>query len=1221
LRTEPTMGTRVTCPNPECGAVLEVPESGRARRARCRSCGTRFVLDGDGTIHPASDAGTVAPAGTPGQIGRFRIERCLGSGASGTVYLAYDSVLERDVALKVPNPGLVAGSKAAERFLREAKAAAQLHHPNIVPIFDAGQDGSCYYIASAYIPGQTLADRIGEHGLPPRKAAVIAVLLADALHYAHSMNVVHRDVKPANVIVDEDGRPHLLDFGLARLGSSDEKLTLDGAILGTPAYMAPEQADGRSQEATAASDQYSLGVTLYELLCGETPFSGPIDVVLYLAVHREPERPSKLASHAIPRELETICLKALSKNPADRYEDCAALADDLRRWLADEPIRAQPLSLAGRARRWARRHKSLAALGAAVAMLLVTVAVGSTVGFARLALERSRTMEALRRAESEMRRADAAARQAAERLQAMIAAQEQSARDQKLAQQRAEQIRQESEKARALEAEAKRNAERAEAQSKRALEQEQVAASSRLELQRQSYQTNVGNAYRALTDSVDTQAARGFLDACLPERREWAWRYCDRLLHHDLLTIPAHPGGVRSVIYGPQGRFLATAGDDGTIGLWNADSGAPIDRLTGHKGRVFALAIDPLTGDLASGGEDGRIKIWPLGSAPRTTGLDLQPGSPVLSLAYDAFGGYLVSGCADGRVILWNPRNGLSESLQKYFVFDAPAPRGPLEGTTVSQTIFLEGQQDPKLGKPVTAHKGPVLGVTFRGVKLAPGAARPENLLVVSCGEDGVVQGNLVTLSRGYEAKETTRQFKASQLAGKDPTADALLAADKDKDPVISRLGKDVTVYHVFNVSKSASIPHNEAVCCALLFSEARGEYLITACHDRTVRMFDFRQKRLMGGFAGHLRDVFGMDISPDRAWIATASGDETIRRWRVGDGVELAAYRGHAGAVRTVAISEDGLRVASGGADGLVKIWDATSRPDNRALNGHRRAVQALSFAPNSPLLGSCGEDAVVNLWDTEGNRPPVRIEDLKVPAHDLAISPDQHALALACADGALRLVTLAPRRKLAHTIKPPAPVLAVAFDPGGKYVATAGMDGQVIQWDPASGKQVGVLGHGAAAVRDLALSADGRWMATACADRTVRLWQLTPEPAGRPLEGHQDDVLRVAFDQQGTSLVSASRDGTAILWDVPSATKRLTLKGHSGDVLGVSFSPDGRNVATVGLDRTVRVWDAESGRELLVLRGHAGRPRAVAFRPDGRQIASAAEDGAIFLWDAGPR
>jgi tRNA A-37 threonylcarbamoyl transferase component Bud32 len=314
----------------------------------------------------------------PARVGRFEVRECLGEGAFGTVYRAYDPRLDREVALKLPRAGTLDTPTRVKRFLREAKAAARLTHPHVVPVYDAGQADGRYYIASAYVAGSTLAAALDDGPFEPRRAAAIVRDLAGALAYAHGEGVVHRDVKPANVLLDADGRPHLADFGLAYSGDGTDRLTQEGALLGTPAYMSPEQAAGRG-EPLPASDQYSLGVVLYELLCGRTPFQGPAVVLLCRAVRDAPEPPS-CVNPAVPTQLEAVCLKTLEKDPARRYPGCGDLADDLGRWLDGQPVRTRPLGAVARGLRWCRRRPLVVGLAAAVALcLLLTGALGGIV--------------------------------------------------------------------------------------------------------------------------------------------------------------------------------------------------------------------------------------------------------------------------------------------------------------------------------------------------------------------------------------------------------------------------------------------------------------------------------------------------------------------------------------------------------------------------------------------------------------------------------------------------------------------------------------------------------------------------------------------------------------------------------------------------------------------------------------------------------------------------
>src|SRR5262245_609531 len=326
------------------------------------------------TVEPARPPGEETAHDLPARIGRFEVFGFLGAGSFGTVYHARDPQLDREIALKVAKATSLSPERLA-RFRREARAAAGLRHPHIVPLFEAGETDGQLFLASAYIPGTTLEDAVHERrergGFSPREAATIVQKLAEALAYAHGQGLLHRDVKSGNVMLDPDGEPHLLDFGLARRFDDLDRMTHDGAVLGTPAYMAPEVTRGQRENWTAAVDQYALGAVLYELLTGRTPFGGPLEVVIALQQVQEPEGPRRL-NRAVPRDLEAVCLKCLEKDASRRYAGCASLAEDLGRWLVGAPTAARPLGAGERLLRWMRQNRALAAaLTAAAAFLLV----------------------------------------------------------------------------------------------------------------------------------------------------------------------------------------------------------------------------------------------------------------------------------------------------------------------------------------------------------------------------------------------------------------------------------------------------------------------------------------------------------------------------------------------------------------------------------------------------------------------------------------------------------------------------------------------------------------------------------------------------------------------------------------------------------------------------------------------------------------------------------
>jgi tetratricopeptide (TPR) repeat protein len=513
--------------------------------------GPHLDPEGARTFQPA---GTVPHKDAAPELPGYTIEGVLGRGGMGVVYKARHLALKRTVALKMMLGGGHAGAQERARFKAEAEAVARLQHPNVVQIHEVGEHEGQPFCALELVEGGSLAQKLGGKSLPAREAARLVEALAQAMHLAHSRNIVHRDLKPANVLLTPEGQPKVSDFGLARQLDTDSGQTQAGQVMGTPSYMAPEQAAGQAHAAGPAADVYALGAILYECLTGRPPFKGASTLQTLEQVRsQEPAAPRSL-SPKVPRDLETVCLKCLRKEPERRYASAAALGEDLRRWQAGEPIQARRVGRVERGVKWARRNPAVAAL----LVLVVLAVLGGGAGIYLKYLD-AQEQAGIARAKTKV-----------------------AEEKEELAEQR------------------RKEAEEALKDKDKALEraQEQLAANALI-------------MARAAWEKGNAAAAQGHLDA-VPEKptlRNFEWRYLRRQYEGGLFSLRGHTGYVSGVAFSPDGTRIATASDGRTARLWDARTGALVLELKGHGSSVSGVAFSPDGTRIATASGD-RTRLW-----------------------------------------------------------------------------------------------------------------------------------------------------------------------------------------------------------------------------------------------------------------------------------------------------------------------------------------------------------------------------------------------------------------------------------------------------------------------------------------------------------------------------------------------------------------------------------------------------------------------------------
>ncbi len=1135
---------------------------------------TLVVMEEFGSVvgEPTGPFGAATGA-APLRLGEYRILREVGRGGMGIVYEAVQESLGRHVALKVlPSHGLLSPTQL-QRFEREAKAAARLHHTNIVPVYGVGEAEGVHYYAMQFIQGQsvdgvlhelrrlrcgavtgepaTLAVPAGgsSPALPacvasghrseaPAKAgpsttapgisdlsgrsdaeyfrnvARVGVQAAEALAHAHAQGVLHRDIKPANLLLDTQGTVWVTDFGLAKLDDSDD-LTGDGEVPGTLRYMAPERFAG---PADARSDLYSLGLTLYELLTLRPAFEGASrGELIERILHAEPPRPRALDPH-LPRDLETIVLKCITRDPGERYPSADALADDLRCFMGGEPVRARPVGPLERLWRWSKRNPALAGSTAAAALATLLALIAFAVGFVLVWGARDTALY-----EKSEKEKEAAAKG-------------------KLAEEKGK-----------LAEENKALAEREADERKKAQHHAAVAdfESSYAQLE-QDHARGLLWLARSLRVAKDNNA---------PDV-EWSIR-----AHlagwgrdvHSLRAILQHKGPVVVARFSPDAKMILTASADHTAQRWDAKTGQPLGDPLRHAGPINDAAFSRDSKTIITASADGSARLW-----------DAQTGKP------------------------------LSEPLVP------PAVSRP---RTVA---ILAGNGSPWVASAVLT-----MALSVPPRPLVAAAIMPDGKTVLAGREDGMVwrwdvaSGKLVGGPMTHPERLT--RFALSPAGG------LLLLG-----------GNSLTT--VWEASKGTLAGQLSGGPAPLVFSPSGRRFLTLGQkfpEFGTVQVWESIEGiRRTGPPLNHNSEVIAAAFSPNDLMLVTGGSDGLAQLWDPEVGQLIGKPMMHTSPVTAVACDiRSGLPLQTvaliGCEDGTARLWTSGLAKQLGAPLRHQGPITAVAFGPGLKTMLTASRDGTARLWENRGGKTPSGhlVSGEKSPPI-VAFSPDRKTVAHAVFAGrGASVQATAANFKRGVALKHPAQVHALAFSPDGKLVLTGGLDGTARLWQQGTGEAVGEPLLQSVPVLTAAWGADGRVLATGGFDlaRTrneVRFWDgATRKPIGTPLAAGW--VINLALSPDGTTLVTGDVQGFVRRWDVATRQERGAPVRYSGYITCLVFSPDGKTFLAGGAE-TARLWDVNTGKAVGLPMPHEMFVTSAAFTPDGKIVMTGSQDQSARLWEA---
>lgn len=1071
------------------------------------------------------------------RVGRYKLLQEIGEGGFGTVWMAEQiEPVSRRVALKIIKLGMDTREVIA-RFEGERQALAMMEHPNIARVFDAGATplGRPYFVMEL-VRGIPITQYCDEAGLGTRERLALFGDVCSAINHAHQKGVIHRDIKPSNVMITLHGEKpvaKVIDFGIAKAtqGKLTDKtlFTRFEQFIGTPVYMSPEQASMSGLDVDTRSDIYALGVLLYELLTGKPPIdsatmgSAGYDGMRRMIQDVEPPKPStrlrttgreeriRLAkarqiepgkvNALVEPDLDWIVMKAIDKDRSRRYQTANGLAQDIQRFLADEPVSARPPSAAYLFCKFARRHKVALRVAAGIAGVLVAATLVST-------------WQAVRATRAEQR---------AKVSEGTAQTEAASAKEQKLL---------------------------AEQQRVRA-DDEAEAAEQNLYYAQMHLAQQAWREHRGLKHMLDL-LARWLPGGESPDRRGWEWFYLSSLPSQNLRTFTPGAGAnshrPATVAWHVASKRLAEGTSEGVIRIWDVNREQTTAVLKGPAPRVDYwggkwLAWNPDGSKLAAGFSDGTVHLWDAGSGEKLRVFQAHH-SPIRSVAFSSDGMRLAAWEVDGVITVWE------------------AETGRLIAEIVHPGVVTEGVWSPDDKLLASGHGDGT--VTFSGTQTGDGIvslrAQTDEIYDLAWSPDSTRIASTSANDLFVTVWEVATQKKVLGPLRHSHGIPSIAWAPDAKRIATGSFDQTIKVWDTVTGREVVTLRgHEDSVTSLAWGPDGR---LASGGSDGSMRIWDSTDDQESSVASGHGRRATAVAWSPDGKRVASGGDDGNIRVWDAGSRREMLSIKAHYdgkiipqfGLIRSIAWSPDGAYVASAGLDGRTSVWEVATSREVFALPADHGAVWSVAWSPDGTSLAAGSLDGTIRIADNLKGTPTVRVIDAhkgpgRIPerrgVRALAWSPQGDRLASAGWDKLVKVWDPVRRTELARMEGHNGAVPGVSWSPDGKQLASAAGDFLVMTWDAATGQKLQTMRGHNDFVEAVRWSPDGSRLASAGIDNSVRIWDPRTGEETLVLRGTSGMFHDVSWSPDGAQLAAVCTDGHVWIWD---ATRDAALRHPRG-------------------------------------------------------------------------